>query len=190
MLDRGSIAPPDVTEVSALGGWPGISGEGLSLAERRGLAIVELAAFGRGKDWRHALSSLLGIDLPGNGLANEAKPVCALSVGPGRWLILGPDAAVAALPQIPDDLAAVTDLTGGRAILTLSGARAAPTLMKGTAIDLDPAVFTPGSVVATGLARMPAIIWRREAGYDVIVPRSYAVSMLEWLLEAGGLAAG
>ena len=95
---------------------------------------------------------------------------------------------MAGLPNLTDEQAAVTDLTGGRAILALTGARAVPTLTKGTAVDLDPAVFGPGSVAATAIAHMPAIIWRRDSGYDVIVPRTYAVSLLDWLLEAGGLA--
>ena len=131
---------------------------------------------------------MLGLPLPGAGASAETAGIGALSIGPGRWLMLGDEAAISGLPHLSGEQAAVTDLTGGRAILTLTGPRAAPTLMKGTAVDLDPAMFAAGSVAATALAHMPAIIWRRGEGYDVIIPTSYAVSLLEWMLEAGRLA--
>ena len=190
MLDRvqTSLSSGGAVRASAFGDWSGAAGEGLTLGERRGLGVIELAAFGRGEAARDALSGTLGIALPKAGGSAETAGIAALSIGPGRWLIVATDATVASLPDLPDDQAAVTDLTGGRAILTLTGRRAVPTLMKGAAVDLDPAIFAPGSVAATALAHMPAIIWRREGGYDVIVPRSYAVSLLEWLMKAGGLA--
>ncbi len=189
MLDRTRTLPAaETARTSAFGNWNGAAGDGLKLGERRGLAVIELAAFSRGDAARDALSTTLGIALPKAGNSAEEAGVAALSTGPGRWLLVAADAAAASLPDPAGDEAAVTDLTGGRAILTLTGPRAALTLMKGTAVDLDPATFPAGSVAATALAHMPIIIWRREAGYDVIVPRSYAVSLLEWMLEAGGLA--
>ena len=196
MLDRvrtlSSVEAKRASAFSAspgnLDAWPGASGGGLQLAERRGLAVIEIAAFGRGEADAQALSRALGIALPTAGGSAETADIAALSIGPARWLILASEAAAASLPGLSADAAAMTDLTGGRAILTLSGPRAVPTLMKGTAIDLAPAIFAPGSVAATALAHMPAIIWCREGGYDVIVPRSYAVSLLEWMLKAGGLA--
>jgi methylglutamate dehydrogenase subunit D len=187
MLDETRDISRNVLHMSPFGDWSGASGEGLAIGERRGAAVVELAAFGRGETARESLSAALGIALPAAGGSAEAEGVAALSIGPGRWLIIAAEAAIAGLPELPDTQAAVTDLTGGRAILTLTGPRAAPTLMKGTAIDLDPASFPEGAVAATALARMPAAIWRRTGGYDVIIPRSYAVSLLEWLLQAGGL---
>jgi|EndMetStandDraft_5_1072996.scaffolds.fasta_scaffold333487_1 heterotetrameric sarcosine oxidase gamma subunit len=189
MLDRmQTVAGAEAKRASAFGNWAGASADGLKLSERRGLTVIELAGFGRGDGVRQALSDALGIALPKAGHSAETSGIAALSAGPGRWLLLAPEAAMAGLPNLTDEQAAVTDLTGGRAILALTGPRAVPTLMKGTAVDLDPAVFGPGSVAATALAHMPAIIWRRDSGYDVIVPRTYAVSLLDWMLEAGGLA--
>lgn len=187
MLDGVPKMFRDMPQMSAFGRWSGAAGEGLSIGEKRGLCVIELAAFGRGKAARESLSAALGIALPTPGGSAEADGLAALSIGPSRWLIVAPEAAIANLPELPDTEAAVTDLTGGRTILTLTGPRAAQTLMKGAAIDLDPAAFPDGSVASTALARMPVTIWRRAGGYDVIIPRSYAVSLLEWLLEAGGL---
>lgn len=186
MLDGVPKTSRDVPPMSAFGTGAGVSGAKLSIGERREVAVVELAAFGRGEAARESLSGGLGVNLPAAGGSVEAEGVAALSIGPGRWLIVGPEAAIANLPELSEAEAAVTDLTGGRAILTVTGPRAAPVLMKGAAIDLGPAAFPEGAVTATALARMPVIIWRRASGYDVIIPRSYALSLLEWLLEAGG----
>ncbi len=184
MLERTKLI--EVGRVSALGAWAGAGLKSGRIAERRDLALIELAAFGRGEIARAALSRTLGLDLPGAGAATEAGGVAALSVGPGRWLLIGSEPAVHSLPTPSEDDAAITDLSGGRTILTLTGVHAIRTLMKGTAVDLDPTVFAPGTVAATALQRMPAIIWRRGDAYDVIVPRSYAVAMRDWLVAAGG----
>ena len=183
MLER--VKTVEVNRASAFGEWTGIEAKGLRIGERHGLAMIELAAYGRGEPARDAVSGALGTALPAAGGSIERGGVAALSIGPGCWLILGSEAAISDLPKPPEDVAAVTDLTHGRAILALSGANAVRTLMKGTAVDLDPAMFPPGAVAVTALQRMPAIIWRRGDAYDVIVPRSYAVSTLDWLVIAG-----
>jgi heterotetrameric sarcosine oxidase gamma subunit len=183
MLER--VKTVEVSRTSAFGEWTGMEAKGLRISERRGLAMIELAAYGRGEPAREALSRAIGLALPTAGGSFEMNDVAALSVGPGCWLIIGTEAAVSDLPTPPEDAAAVTDLTGGRTILTLSGPNAVRTLMKGTAVDLDPAVFPAGAVAATALQRIPVVICRRGEGYDVIIPRSYAVSVLDWLVIAG-----
>lgn len=187
MLERVQASKMPAQRASAFGDWTGFVGETLTIGERRGLGLIELAAFERGEAVRGALSAQLGLALPAAGASAEAGEIAALSTGPERWLLVAPESALAALPAPPRDQAAITDLTGGRSILTLTGAAAVCTLRKGTAVDLDPAVFISGSVAATALARMPAIIWRRGGGYDLIVPRSYAVTMRDWLLVASSV---
>ena len=182
MLER--VKTVQVSRTSAFGEWTGMEAKGLRISERRGLAMIELAAYARGGPARDALSRALGMTLPTAGASFETSGVAALSIGPERWLVVGNEAAISDLPTPSEELAAVTDLTGGRAILTLSGLNAVRTLMKGTAVDLDPAIFPAGAVAVTALQRMPAVIWRRGDAYDVIIPRSYAVSTLDWLVIA------
>jgi len=184
LLSVRQIANP----ASPFGNWPGTANERLRIAERPGLAIIELAAFRSAQGNTTALERALGLLLPGPGASTEAGGIAALSIGPSCWLIITPEADTTRLPTLPDSAAAITDLSHGRAVLVLTGPGAVETLMKGTAVDLHPALFGPGAVAATALARMPVVIWRRAAGYDVIVPRSYAASLLEWFIEAGGLS--
>jgi heterotetrameric sarcosine oxidase gamma subunit len=183
MLER--VRLTQIAPAPAFGGWTGTEANGLRIGERSGLAIIEVASFRRGESGRHTLSRAFGIVLPGPGSSSEAAGIQALSIGPGRWLVMGSEAAVGSLPAPPDDEAAITDLSGGRAVLTLAGANAVRTLRKGTAVDLDPCAFAAGAVAATALARMPVVIWRSGDMYEVIVPRSYAVSLLDWLIVAG-----
>jgi sarcosine oxidase subunit gamma len=170
--------------------WQGASRERLRLAPRLGLGVFEIAAFGYGELAAQRVADGIGLALPGPNAVAETAGVAALSTGPNRWLIVAPEAMIATLPNRVDaELAAVTDLSHGRAVITLSGPDAAPTLMQGTGVDLEPALFPVGSAAATALPHIPVVIWRRAEGYDVIIPRSYAQHLLEWLLEAGGLTA-
>ena len=188
MLESLQQAASEIGRASAFGAWKGAAGDGVSLRERQGLAIIELAAFSRSETVRETLSQTLGVALPKPGLSSETGGIAALSTGPARWLLIAPEGTAAGLPAPPEDMAGMIDLSHGRAILSISGANAVRTLMKGTAIDLDPEVFVPGAVAVTALARVPVVIWRRGNIYDVIVARSYAVTILEWLTAAGGLA--
>jgi methylglutamate dehydrogenase subunit D len=184
MLERVQIPSAEARRASAFGDWTGTAGDGITISERQGLAVIELAAFSRSAPARDALARELGIALPAAGASAETSGIAALSIGPARWLILGSEAAATSLPVPSEAAAGIVDLSHGRAVLTLAGVNAVYPLIKGTSLDLDPAVFTDGSVAATALARMPVVIWRRGGAFDVIVPRSYAVALLEWLIAA------
>lgn len=185
MLERVQTAATEADRASAFGDRTGETGADLGISERRGLTIIELAAFVPGEEGRASLSQVLGFALPEAGASMEKGGFAALSIGPGRWLVVGEEAAAASLPMPPESEAAATDLSHGRAVLSLTGPGAARTLRKGVGLDLDPRFFGEGAVAATALARMPAVIWRRPTGYDLIIPRSYAVSLLDWLIMAG-----
>lgn len=190
MLER--LATPAIARVertSPFGDWQGTSSATLRLAPRFGLGVFEIAAFGSGQLAARRVADSLGIALPGPNAVTETGGIAALSTGPNRWLVVAPEALIESLPERVDrELAAITDLSHGRAVISISGPAAAETLMKGTGIDIDPALFPEGSTAATALAHMPVLIWRRAGSYDVIVPRSYAQHLLEWLHHAGAAA--
>jgi sarcosine oxidase subunit gamma len=58
-------------------------------------------------------------------------------------------------------------------------------LQKGCAVDLHPRVFTSQSCVSTALARVRVTL-RQSASerYELLVERSYARYLHEWLLDA------
>ena len=47
-------------------------------------------------------------------------------------------------------------------------------------------MFAAGACCATGFARMRVVLWRPEveARYEMLVGRSYALSLWHWLIDA------
>jgi sarcosine oxidase subunit gamma len=69
----------------------------------------------------------------------------------------------------------------------LLGAAARRLLTKGCTLDLHPGVFGPGQCAQTGLAKAGVLIrpLPDNSGYDLIVRRSFADYLWQWLLRAG-----
>lgn len=118
-------------------------------------------------------------------------PVRILWLGPDEWLITAPDAAAPDLTDrlaraIVGRLAVLLDLSSSRAILSIAGARARALLEKGCGIDLHPRAFGPGQCAQTLFAKVPVIIDQLTAApsYRLLVRRSYARWLCEWLIDA------
>jgi sarcosine oxidase subunit gamma len=145
---------------------------GVTLAERRLPGMVEVAMRGTAR-------TIAGIALPAANRAATTDATTALSLGPGRWLLIGP----ALGERLHGAEAAVIDQSDARTVIRVAGPETRALLAQGTGIDL--ASFATGSVAATLLADIAVVLHagEREA-IDVYVPRSYALALWEWLLEA------
>lgn len=121
----------------------------------------------------HDIETALG---PDNGAA--VRPY-----GPGQWFAVGGTKNVA--PALAG-LAEVVDQTHGRVRIGLSGAHAAEALAKGIAIDLDPAAFPVGAATPTLCGHIGVHLARTgETAFEMIVLRSYALSLWDSLIEMG-----
>jgi len=91
---------------------------------------------------------------------------------------------------IPRDVAATVDQSGGFAILRLAGPKASAILAKGCRLDLHPSAFQPGSCARTLMAQTPVILHQLDAApsYDLIVPRTLALSFAEFLIRAAEMS--
>lgn len=176
-----------------------------TLSEHEPLSVYEIAAF-RGNESAIAakLGACLGIgELPGAGKSAEAGGITVMSIGPGRWLAVcatasaGHDKRLDAPTQVitglfPIDGAVSTDLSHGWTTFVLTGDNARECLAKGTAIDLHPSAFQLGDVAVTLLGHMRVVIRLAEttptAKLEIMISRSYARSLREWLLIACGEA--
>ncbi len=83
-------------------------------------------------------------------------------------------------------LASISDQSDSRMVLRLSGARVRDALAKALPIDLHPRAFGPGRAAVTQAAHIGVVIWQRDAApsFDLAVARSYAGSLVEWLIGA------
>ncbi len=82
-----------------------------------------------------------------------------------------------------------TDLTGALCGLRLLGPRAPAVLERLSSLDLAPDRFADGALAQGGLARLQALIVRRDegglTGYDLYVDRDLGLYLWETLLEQG-----
>lgn len=99
--------------------------------------------------------------------------------GPGQWFLVGdaPLAAaelaalVARLPEV-----AVSDQSHGRVRIAVEGERAAATLAKGTAVDLD--ALPVGAATATLVGPLGVHLTKTaETAYELMVLRSFAAAL-------------
>jgi sarcosine oxidase subunit gamma len=159
---------------------------GVTIAERRGLSLVQVIAR-RGRD--RAVADRLGLD-PAPGLASALPAGAALWLAPGSWMVIAAGCEEGALlrdlrAQL-QDLAAVADQSQGRAVLRLTGPRTRDVLAKGCRLDLHPRAFRARSCASTVMAQISVTLHQidEHPTYDLYVPAGYALDFLAWLRAA------
>jgi sarcosine oxidase subunit gamma len=132
---------------------------------------------------RHAGNGVADATLPVAGRCNSDEAGWMLSIGPDVYLRVGAVDDIAAFTSRFD---AVVDVSSSWVCLALEGPKAVALLRKGCAVDLHPSMFPAGSCCATGMARMRVVLWRpgMESSYQMLVGRSYALSLWSWLIDA------
>jgi heterotetrameric sarcosine oxidase gamma subunit len=124
------------------------------------------------------------------------ETVLVVGSGPGEWLVVGPTgtaaATVAEIEQTVGDrpeLVSVIDLTHGRALLRLTGQRAASVLGKVCAVDLEDAVVPDGAALRSSVATVVTDLVRDDRdgtpSFLLHCERSTGQFLAEALLDAG-----
>jgi sarcosine oxidase subunit gamma len=171
---------------------PDAAPPGISLAERLACAIWQISAW-READiapLRGALAEQLGLTLPEKPTAASAGDIALFHIAPRRWwLVLPGDRSIdlaARLAAAVTDRAALTDLSHGRTVLRLSGPASRNVLQKLCRIDLHPQAFPAGRVAQTPLGQVTALIHAFDdgPGFDLYLPRAFAYSAVESLIDA------
>ena len=108
-----------------------------------------------------------------------------------EWLLVTPDRAQTALASalrgaLSGMHCAITDVSDLRAAFELAGPCARDVLQKGCAVDLHPRAFSAGTCVQTALARARVTLRQMNEAptYQVLVERSYARYLWDWLVDA------
>lgn len=146
-------------------------GAGLRIAPRLARGLVQLTAW---PGQAAALSEAVGMALPAQlgAVASDARGV-AMALAPGRWLV---EMSGNALPVVPPEIGAATDLSHARVSLAVSGPQALALASKLVAVDFDLPRHGPGSVVQTGSAHSTPFTLRRDGpdAFVLYVEASYA----------------
>jgi sarcosine oxidase subunit gamma len=165
------------------GGEPGVA-----IAELTGLGLATLAARkGQAGALKEAVASAYGVDLPDGSRMARGRSVSFVGYGPEQWLAVSESFANEALAEDLKRrlgaLASISDQSGGRTVLRVSGPRARDVLAKGLPIDLYPQRFASGSAATSTLSLMGAQIWQVDEAptYDIALFRSLSESFWRWL---------
>jgi methylglutamate dehydrogenase subunit D len=113
--------------------------------------------------------------------------VSFIGYGPGQWLAVSASLANEALARNLSEtlagLASISDQSGGRTVLRISGPHARDVLAKGLPIDLDPRAFPLGSAATSAISHMGVQLWQLDdtRSYDLAIFRSVSESFWSWL---------
>ena len=154
---------------------------GVTLREVRGLRLWQVAA------WHDTLAEVAqqaaraaGVAAaPPPGAAVESERGALLRVEPLKWWLLGADA-----PEIAGEHGAVLDLSHSRTHIRISGTQAAALLNRHLPLDLRDTSFAEGMVASGALHHVGVALWRSARGYELFIPRGFALSLWEVLLES------
>ena len=126
--------------------------------------------------------------------ARDERGALIVGSGPGEWLLISPPGTapevagrVEAAPE--DGLVSVVDVTHGRALMRISGAKTAELLAKVCGIDLSEDVTPNGAAFRSSVAKVVADVVRDDEdgvrSYLLHCPRSYGQYLFDALLDAG-----
>ena len=144
------------------------------------------------EDLLSVIAEQAGVSMPLAANTVEATSRRAYWLGPDEWLLaIAPGDTLALKATLDDALqgahVAINDVSGGLVTYLLRGEQARELLAKGCTLDLHPDVLKKGSCAQTGLAKANVILSLSEDadGFDIIVRRSFADYVWQWLSHAG-----
>jgi heterotetrameric sarcosine oxidase gamma subunit len=153
--------------------------------------LVQIEAWdGRIEQFKSDLSRTFGIALPATvGETIRQPSLRAIKVAPRRfWLLY--DTPGEPPIEVDPDLGSVTDLGEGRIRVRLCGDRLPRVLAGCIAVDWHSPAVAPSKAIQTSFHGVPVLFVRTgEAECELVVPRSFARSILDWLEDgARGVA--
>ena len=126
--------------------------------------------------------SLMGLigknSLPNPGKSIIEGEIALLRIEPLKIWIIGTIA-----PQFETDGSVILDISHSRTQIRISGVDAANLLNRYLPIDLREPSFPIGSVISSAFHHVGVTLWRTEAGYELFLPRGFALSLWELLLN-------
>jgi methylglutamate dehydrogenase subunit D len=135
----------------------------------------------------HASSALAGLAVPGR-FGREGDEAGVTIEERTRSEAFSGEALARELGKRLRGLASISDQSGGRTVLRVSGPYARAVLAKGLPIDLHPRAFETGSAATSTISLMGVQIWQVDdaPAYDLAIFRSVSASFWHWLTASAG----
>lgn len=187
-IARSPIAP--VLPITVEAGWElsaRRSAADLRVSDLTPLAKVLVRASDGG-----AVARALGVGF--GRAARDDHGVLVTGSGPGEWTLLAPPGtapdAIGRVEAVQDDgPVSVVDVTHGRALVRIRGARAVDLLAKVCGIDLSEGVALNGAAFRSSVAKVVTDVVREDQdgtrSYLLHCERSYGQYLFDTLLDAG-----
>ena len=175
-----------VERVSALAGHyeTGRFGEpgeaGVTLNEVPDLVLHQIAAWPETLEavGARAAATAGASAAPGPAAACAGSKGALLRVEPLKWWLYGVEA-----PALDPVEGATLDLSHARTHLRMAGHEARLCLNRLVSLDLRDQSFAVGAVASTALHHVGVTLWRSANGFELFVPRGFAVSLWEVLFD-------
>ncbi|WP_434361538.1 sarcosine oxidase subunit gamma family protein [Parasalinivibrio latis] len=158
--------------------------------EEVGLSHLVLRGNPANPEFIEGARKALGLGLPLEaGASSENDTTRVFWLAPDEWLVIGERGKAAdieqSLRQNLEGHFAVTDVSGGQTLVTLSGPNAMQVLKKSTPYDVDMRKFPVGKCIGTVLAKAQVQMRRvSEDSVELIIRRSFADYLWLWLVDA------
>ena len=151
------------------------------VAWRHGLSVLNLRGNPDDPAFLSGVQAALVLALPTRaGSTSIGQALTAVWAGPDDWFILGPANQACALERalranLSGQPVAVTDVSSGYTLLSLSGPGARPALAQGCPLDLHPRAFGPGQAAGTHYFKASVWLWQVDDQplFEVLVRRSF-----------------
>ena len=114
--------------------------------------------------------------------ANQAvcsSEIAILRVEPLKWWIIGNK-----INELSAENGSIIDLSHSRTHVRISGNNSITLLNRHLSIDLRETSFPLNSVASTAFHHCSVTLWRSTKGYELFLPRAFALSLWEVLLES------
>ncbi len=154
---------------------------GVTLTEVPGLTLWQLAVWPDSlQRVASAVADQIGVSgAPGFGRSNTQAAVSMLRIEPLKFWVIG-----AALTEPDPNDGAVLDLSHSRTHIRISGPHATTLLNSYLPLDLREQSFAVGAVASTAFHHVGVALWRTDKGYELLLPRGFALSLWELLVES------
>ena len=189
MSDRTLRSISALAGIAAPGRYGKTEGEpGIIISELAGLGVVTVACRkGQAAALSAKVKQAYGVDLPASSHVAQGPKAKFIGYGPGQWLAVSESLAnetlAGDLMAKLEGLASVSDQSGGRTVLRISGPQARDVLAKGFPIDLDSRAFPLGSAATSAISHIGVQLWQADdtRSYDIAIFRSLTESFWRWL---------
>ena len=171
---------------TGLAGDIGAAGPGVTLHEIRDAGLWQISGWPGTMDTvGERLAEIAGVEAaPGPMKSAAGASGTLIRVQPFVWWLTRADeAAASAAMEIDAEQGTALDLSHSRTVIRIEGPRARDLLNRGLPTDLRPESFPEGGFVGGAIHLVGVNLHHRDGGYDLYIPRGFAVTLWEFLTE-------